>query len=107
MEGPVKVRVLTLESEIGVPEIINADNGENGTGAVYDFSNVIPKGGLLSMKLSAPKTLTFRMSDLYPLGQGRDFRYSLLNLDVRVLGNIRKDKTGPRQEAGEQDPVKK
>ena len=77
VEGPTEVRVLTLESEIGVPEITNADNGESGTGAVWDFSSQLLKGRLSSMALSTPKALTFRMSDLYPLGQGRDRKYKL------------------------------
>ena len=40
----MKIRVLTMESEIGVPEITNADNGQNGTGAVWNFSAELPEG---------------------------------------------------------------
>jgi hypothetical protein len=91
IEGPIKVRVLTLESKIGVPEITNADNGENGTGAVWDFSPQLPNGKLASLALSQSKTLTFRLSDLYPLGQGRDLKYGLLNLDTRIFAKLRKN----------------
>jgi hypothetical protein len=86
IEGPLKVRVLTLESELGVAEITSADNGETGTGAVWDFSAQLPGGKLSSMSLSAPKTLTFRISNLRPLGQSRDFKYNVLNLDTRIYG---------------------
>ena len=55
------MRVLTLESEIGVPEITNADNRENGTGAVWDFTPQLPGGKLPSMALSRQKTLTFHL----------------------------------------------
>jgi hypothetical protein len=85
---PVKVRVITLESEIGLPEITNADNGQLGTGAVWDFSSEIVGGSLATMALSAPRTLTFRLSELYPVGQGRDFKSNLLDLDGRVLGKL-------------------
>ena len=87
IRGPVKVRVLTLESEMGVPEITNADNGLTGTGAIWDFSQQV-SGDLTSMKVSEPKTLTFKVSDLRPLGQGKDFKYSFLNLDARVLAKL-------------------
>src|SRR5207248_1712158 len=36
--GPVKLRLRTLESQLGVPEVVGADNGERGTGATWDFS---------------------------------------------------------------------
>ena len=92
VEGPVKVRVMTLESELGVPEITNADNRENGTGAVWDFGPQLSEGRLPSMALSARKTLTFRMSDLRAIGQGRDLKIGLLNLDTRIFGKLRKGK---------------
>lgn len=91
VEGPVKVRVLTLESDVGVPEITNANNGEPGTGAVWDFSTELSGGKLPSKALSTPKTLTFRLSRLRSLGQGRDFKFRLLNLDGRVFGKLRKE----------------
>jgi hypothetical protein len=93
VEDPVKIRALTLESELGVPEITNADNGQNGTGAVWDFSSQLSGGTLASMKLSAPKTLTFRLSETRPLAQGRDFKNGVLSLDTRVYGNIHKEKS--------------
>jgi hypothetical protein len=93
VEGPVKVRVLTLESDLGVPEITNADNGQSGTGAVWDFSSQLAGSPLASMKLSAPRTLIFRVSDLRPLAQGKDFKFSFLTLDTRVLGKLHKEKS--------------
>jgi hypothetical protein len=83
VEGPVKVRVLTLESDLGVPEITNADNGQGGTGAVWDFTAQLSGAPLASMKLSAVRTLSFQISDLRPLAQGKDFKTSLFNLDRR------------------------
>jgi hypothetical protein len=55
LEGPMKMRVLNMESEIEVPQITNADNDQNGTGEVWDFSSRLPEDKLDSMNLSAPK----------------------------------------------------
>ena len=103
--GPVKVRVLTLESELGVPQITNADDGQNGTGAVWDFTSQLLGGTLASMKQSLPKTLTFRVPDLRPLAPGRDFRGGILSLDARVYGKLHKEKadSGKDKDTNEND----
>jgi hypothetical protein len=84
--APVKVRVLRLESELGIPEILNTDNGENGTGAVWDFSSQLPGAALAPGRVSSPRTLTFRITDIRPVEPGRRFRPELVSLDTRVLG---------------------
>jgi hypothetical protein len=90
IHGPMKVRVIGLESGVGVAEITNADNGQNGTGAVWDFSNEIPRGTLSPMQLSGPKTLKFHLSDLRPLrALGKDGEvWELVGVDAIVLGKI-------------------
>lgn len=88
IEAPVKVRVLTLEPGLGVPRIIGADAGGEGTGAVWDFTPQLDEGSLASMQLSAPKTLTFHLTDLRGLRQGVDFESRILNLDTRVFANL-------------------
>ncbi len=98
VEGPVKVRVLTLESDLGIPEITNADNGQDGTGAVWDFTPQLASAPLASMKTSAARTLTFRLSDLRPLAQGKDFKSSLVNLDAHVYGKLHKEKADQDKE---------
>jgi hypothetical protein len=91
IEGPIKVRVLTLESALGVPEILNADNGEKGTGAVWDFSSTL-SGPLTTWQLAAPKTLTFKLSDIRPFGFGKELKTGMINIDAKVYGKIRKAK---------------
>jgi hypothetical protein len=90
--APIRARVLTLESQLGVPEITNADNGQHGTGAVWNFSSQLAGGKLASLKRSKPRTLTFHISDLRPLGQGKDLRTGVLSLDVRFFAKIQKAK---------------
>jgi hypothetical protein len=89
VDGPIKVRVLTLDSQLGVAEIADADNGEQGTGAIWDFSRTLA-GPLAPMQLSSGKTLTFRITDLRPLGAWHDYRSGIAHMDTRIYGRIRK-----------------
>ena len=107
VEGPVKVRVLTLESDLGVPEITNADNGQGGTGAVWDFTPQLSGAPLATMKLSAARTLSFRVSDLRPLAQGKDFKFSFFNLDTRVFGKLHKEKSDKDKDKDEDSEEEK
>jgi hypothetical protein len=90
--GPIKVRVLTLESGLGVPEIINADNGEHGTGAVWDFASTLPNesGSLTAMQSSAGKPLRFHLTDLRSFGAWRELKSNVMRMDTRVYGKVRK-----------------
>ena len=85
IQGPLKGRVLTLESGLGVAQITNADNGQHGTGAVWDFTQQLNGGKLASLARSKPRTLTFHISDLRPLRPGKDFNGSFLSLNVRFF----------------------
>jgi hypothetical protein len=92
VDGPIKVRVLALDSDIGVPEVADSENGLNGIGAMWDFSSTL-SGPLLPLKFGAPKTLTFRLTDMRPL-QGTS-RFSgrvsqLLTVKTRAYGKLRK-----------------
>ena len=91
IEGPVSVRSLTIESEFGIPEITNAENGEKGTGAVWNFTPQLSKGRLLPMEASRPKILTFRISDLRSLAEISEFMASVISLDLRVYGKFRQE----------------
>jgi hypothetical protein len=93
--GPLRVRVLTLESQLGVAEITNADNGEHGTGAVWDFSNTI-HGPLAPMQMSDAKSFTFHVSELRTLGAGRELKSGVVRMDTRVYGKLHKPKSADR-----------
>lgn len=88
IRAPLKLRVLTLESQHGVPEILNSDNGQNGTGAVWEFRSSSSDNTLGSMALSTSKTLRLRLSDASLLGQAMDFDFTLVNLDMRIFGQL-------------------
>ena len=90
ISGPVKLRLRTLESELGVPEVLGADNGERGTGAIWDFSSVVTGGVLVPGARSAERKLEFRIASLRGLRGGRDFRSQVLTADAAIYGTVKK-----------------
>ena len=67
LHPPILVRVLSVDSKIGKPTVENANNHEPGAGAVWDFSKEIrdKDTGFAPAEVSAPKRLTFRLSDIH------------------------------------------
>lgn len=87
IHGPVKVRVIAVDSDLGRAAISGADNGRPGPGAVWDLSPLIEGGVLRPDERSAPRQLTFTVTDLLPFQRspGDDFRTGLIKIDARVL----------------------
>ncbi len=90
VQTPVKVRVVQLGSDLGIPSLVVADNGQSGPGAVLDLSALLHAGMLLPDSTSDPRQLVFRLTDLRPFRQGNEFKFSLIDLDVRVLAKVSK-----------------
>ncbi|MBI1872266.1 MAG: exo-alpha-sialidase [Acidobacteria bacterium] len=88
VHGPVNVRVIALQSDVGVPTIVNATNGAAGLGAVWDFSPLVKSGELKPDEVSDPLELRFRLDDVRALRQGQRSRFGLVNLDAKVLGHL-------------------
>jgi hypothetical protein len=93
LRGPLKARVIGLQSDVGVPAILDSDNGLAGTGAIWDFSGALKEDGLKPDETSEARELTFRLSDLRSLRQGKRVRFGLVAFDVKMLGRAEKDKT--------------
>lgn len=103
ISGPVKVRALTILSEAstsGTAEVLGADNGMTGTGAVWDFTKSLPHGSLAPDSASLPRTLVFQLPGLRVMRKGSEFRFErpwpggLLHFEAQVLGDgPRLDKT--------------
>ena len=86
---PLKVRVTSLSSLLGVPSIVGAENGVAGVGAIWDFGATIPAAGLQPEATGAPRTLTFRLTDLRPIRLLREspgFTSRLVTFEARVFG---------------------
>jgi hypothetical protein len=94
--GPVKARVVALNSDLGVPQIVGADNGTGRAGAIFDLTALIAGGRLLPDSVSAPRTLTVRLSDVRPFKQGQLLKFGLVALDARVYAGAVK---GARERA--------
>lgn len=84
--GPLKVRVVQLRSDVGVAQIEGAENGAKGPGAVWNFTGALNGKALPGGESSQFKELRFRVSDVRGLPQSEGLRFSLVKLDVRVLG---------------------
>ena len=87
--GRLKLRVIALRSELGEPQILNADNGQNGIGAVWNFDQEIKPG-----ENSPDKLFRFRILNPRDFRQGNHFKSTFVVMDVRVLGQ--KHKTGDK-----------
>jgi hypothetical protein len=92
LTGPLKLRVIALKSELGEPRILNADNGRNGTGAVWDFREEIKAGLLQPDESSDSKQLRFQILNPREFRQGNYFKSTFVTIDARVLGHTQKDR---------------
>jgi hypothetical protein len=83
--GPIKVRLLSLRSALGAPEVVTTDNGERGPGAVWDFTSLLDGGRLEAGKQSKAKKVTFRFAGKWsPPRRWQDMGW--LDIDARAFG---------------------
>jgi hypothetical protein len=89
VHAPLKARVISLTSQLGVPSVVGAANGLSTTGAIWDFGNTIGSRGLLPDSATAPRTLRFRLTDVRPLRVARQggLNSGLVRFAVRLYGN--------------------
>ena len=90
VKGPLKMRVMRIQSELGNPEILGAVNGEKGRGAVFEFDSVLK---LNPGEVSKARRLEFQLANLRPIRRGKyDFKFNFINLDARIYGATREKK---------------
>ncbi len=90
LTGPVKVRVLSLGSTVGPTEILNSDNKSARSGAIWDFSALLPGARLRPGETSEPKSIRMRITDpklFYPIAATR-YAISFASLRLKVLGKV-------------------
>jgi len=87
---PLKLRVIALKSELGEPQILNADNGQKGIGAVWDFDKEFNGGWLKPGESSQNKVFRFQILNPRDFRQGDHFKSTFVLMDVRVLGHKQK-----------------
>ena len=92
--APIKLRALSLTSELGVVHVVNAENRETGDGAFWDFTALLENGSLTPGAVTGVKSLSFRLSDFgsfrQPNGQ---YKWIFVDVDAIVLGSVRAAKT--------------
>lgn len=66
IRGPIFLKALTLDSELGKLEIANASNGASGSGAVWDLGNAMPGKWLQPGATTEPSSLVFRVPNVAP-----------------------------------------
>jgi hypothetical protein len=86
VEGPFKIRLLTLDSDVAIVDAVGASNGTTGIGAVWDVTSYVDGARLTPGSTSRPFTLTFTLRDVRPLRP--DFAGTLNNLLVRFLARV-------------------
>jgi len=67
LHAPLKLRLLDITSQLGVPEIVNADNGAKGEGAVFDLTPLLDGNELKPHAVTKPKRIRVHMTELDPL----------------------------------------
>lgn len=85
---PLKLRALRLVSKIGVPKFTNSDNHQEKSGAVFDFSSLVPGGVLGPGERSAGKRVVIHldhMSSEIPIGDYETLQ-EMVTIDSVVLG---------------------
>jgi len=92
MVGPIKVRVVSLKSSVGIPKILDTDNEESGVGTVWDFTPLLTDNKLRPQQKSAVKHLRFSLSDVRPLKipPMSDWGIGLIRMETKILGKVEK-----------------
>jgi len=86
--GPIKVRVLSLASEFGKPEILNADNQGSHGGAVWDLTALLNDQTLKPGEASKERRIEFRLSNVRSLRPLHltDASTNFITFRTKVLG---------------------
>jgi hypothetical protein len=87
VRGPLRVELTRVQSGLfSRAEAVNADNGQRGAGALWDFSRVLTQGQLNGYSTSGPHELVFRLSGeathFDPIGKPN---IPLLVVEVKIL----------------------
>lgn len=87
LKGPMRVKVLSIESTVGMPQILNSDNQLKRSGAVLDFSSLLDHDALAPGARSRPKPIQVRLSDpklFHPVVESR-YAVSFANIKAKVF----------------------
>jgi hypothetical protein len=88
IEGPLKVRIVRLESDLGMPMLVLTDGSSGGPGTVLDLSRMISPGGLAPGQITKSQKLRVKFDKVSQLRgiQQRD----IVHMKLKVYGTRRK-----------------
>lgn len=87
LRGPLFMKVLALDGEVGKVEIANASNQARGPGAIWDLSEALLDGVLLPGATTKPYSLVFRLLEEYtPTREAEvlSMQFEVLTYDARA-----------------------
>lgn len=87
LRGPVVARVVKLSTRVAEEvRVENSDNQQTSVGAAWDFSSLLPNGGLAPGSRTESKRLVFRLLDLQPFHPST---MSFVDVSMQILGEQR------------------
>ncbi len=83
---PLKLRVATLTSDLGVPSIVLGGGRTARTGSILDVSHLLPSGKLLPRQTTREASLQVKLDEVTDLGVGRR---DAVHLVLKVYSGMR------------------
>jgi hypothetical protein len=104
LRGRLVGRVLSVSSDSGVVGVVNADNAATGSGALFDFSDRVPEGGLPPSGSTKAKALRFRLKDMKVPAFDKQNAWKalhrpLVEVDLQILGEAPAAESGGNKSA--------
>lgn len=88
--APVELMTLSLGSEVGEPQLTDADNRKTGAGAVFNFSSLVPHSGLCPGQRTAAKKIVVNLRHLISKVPPGDYKTlsQIVTIEFSVFGEI-------------------
>jgi len=89
ISGPIRVRAVAVRSDVGIPAVVNAENGSHGAGAIWTIHGGGHDDRLAPSELSAPTAIRVHLADplvveLVRPGKAK-FNHEVLDLGLRAF----------------------
>jgi hypothetical protein len=84
--GPLTLRVLNVGSQIGVAQLVTAGSARSEEGIAVPLASSGAGKRIEPKAYSDPFQLTFKLSAMRPLREGRTLRFGLVDMSAKLLG---------------------
>ena len=86
IKAPLKMRILRMSSEFGVPKITDAENGLTGNGAILNLSDLLAGNVLKPNDETVVKLLRFKLDNLGSIRSEGKWHSRILEIESRIFG---------------------